>query len=116
MFVPLELSRDVHVGLDTVGIGSKGGVLWHEREKGVAALSDGPTLRKRSNAMALSRRELMLYGATGLVSAVFSTGGVAKVQPPLDGGPPLTSKADYIQWMQKNRGEAANFLGQRWDR
>src|SRR5882672_10692274 len=51
--------------------------LWHERENGVAALSDGRTLRKRSNVMALSRRELMLYGATGLVSAVFSTGGVA---------------------------------------
>lgn len=68
--------------------------------------------------MALSRRELMLYGAGGLVSAGFSTGVAAKVPAPLStaSGPPLTSKADYIQWMQKNRGETADFLGQRWDR
>ncbi|MCZ8548616.1 protein-L-isoaspartate O-methyltransferase [Mesorhizobium qingshengii] len=68
--------------------------------------------------MALSRRELMLCGAGGLVCAGFSTGVVAKVPAPLStaGGPPLTSKADYIEWMQKSRGETANFLGQRWDR
>ncbi len=58
----------------------------------------------------------MLCGAGGLVSAAFSAQAEAKVQVPLADGPPLTSKADYIQWMQKNRGETANFLGQRWDR
>ncbi|RUY33562.1 protein-L-isoaspartate O-methyltransferase, partial [Mesorhizobium sp. M7A.F.Ca.US.001.04.1.1] len=66
--------------------------------------------------MVLSRRELMLCGAGGLVSGAFSAKAEAKVQVPLTDGPPLTSKGDYIQWMQKNRGETANFLGQRWDR
>jgi protein-L-isoaspartate(D-aspartate) O-methyltransferase len=58
----------------------------------------------------------MLYTGGGLISAALSNSAVAKVHVPLTDGPPLTSKADYIQWMQKNRGEAADFLGQRWDR
>jgi protein-L-isoaspartate(D-aspartate) O-methyltransferase len=49
--------------------------------------------------MALSRRELMLCGAGGLACATFPTVAAAKVQVPLTGGPPLTGKADYIQWM-----------------
>ena len=28
----------------------------------------------------------------------------------------MGNKADYIRWMQENRGEAPDFLGQRWDR
>jgi len=28
----------------------------------------------------------------------------------------MDGRASFIEWMQKNRGEAANFLGQRWDR
>jgi protein-L-isoaspartate(D-aspartate) O-methyltransferase len=66
--------------------------------------------------MVVSRRVLMLYTGGGLISAALSNSAVAKVHVPLTDGPPLTSKADYIQWMQKNRGEAADFLGQRWDR
>lgn len=68
--------------------------------------------------MILSRRELMSFGAGGLILAAFPTGATAKVKVPLSSAatPPMDNKADYIRWMQENRGEAPNFLGQRWDR
>ena len=30
--------------------------------------------------------------------------------------PPVDTRAGFIEWMQKKRGEDPNFLGQRWDR
>jgi protein-L-isoaspartate(D-aspartate) O-methyltransferase len=68
--------------------------------------------------MMLSRRELISYGAGGLISAAFATDATAKVKVPLGNNAalPIGNKTDYIRWMQENRGEALDFLGQRWDR
>jgi protein-L-isoaspartate(D-aspartate) O-methyltransferase len=33
-----------------------------------------------------------------------------------DASPPITSREAFVAWMVKNRGEDANFLGQRYDR
>jgi len=64
------------------------------------------------------RRQLLLT-AVGLASAsLFPTPAGATVPVAYDRNatPPMDSRAAFIEWMRKNRGEDANFLGQRWDR
>jgi protein-L-isoaspartate(D-aspartate) O-methyltransferase len=60
----------------------------------------------------ISRREL-LGGAIAAVTA--GRLGPAKAEGTTDAGPPMDSRANFIAWMRANRGEDANFLGQRWD-
>lgn len=66
----------------------------------------------------LNRRELMIFGAGGLISSALATNADAKVRQSLEQAatPPMDSKTNYIKWMEENRGEEADFLGQRWDR
>src|SRR5438874_2365429 len=66
----------------------------------------------------VNRRGLLL-GASGLFAcALMPRRASAKVPAAYDwnAAPPTDSRAAFIEWMQKNRGEPANFLGQRFDR
>jgi protein-L-isoaspartate(D-aspartate) O-methyltransferase len=42
----------------------------------------------------------------------------ANVPVPYDwnAAPPMDDKLSFVEWMVRNRGEEAGFLGQRWDR
>ena len=65
-----------------------------------------------------SRRQFLI-GAGGIVtSTILPTLAEANVPIPYDwkATPPMDNRAGFIEWMQKNRGEDSNFLGQRWDR
>ena len=70
------------------------------------------------NAAAPSRRCLLLGFASALATGLHPALAVAKVPAPYDPSaiPPMDSRAGFIDWMQKNRGEDPRFLGQRWDR
>lgn len=60
-------------------------------------------------------RRQFLFGVTGTLLA---GPAIADVPVPYDPNatPPMDSRAAFIDWMKKNRGEDAGFLGQRWDR
>ena len=64
----------------------------------------------------LSRRRFML--GTAAVLAVGCFPAEANVPVPYDwnAAPPMDDKLSFIEWMVRNRGEEAGFLGQRWDR
>jgi protein-L-isoaspartate(D-aspartate) O-methyltransferase len=66
----------------------------------------------------LRRRDFMALGAGALAAALRPISATANVTVPYDwnAAPPTTSKADFVEWMVKNRGEDRGFLGQRWDR
>jgi protein-L-isoaspartate(D-aspartate) O-methyltransferase len=57
--------------------------------------------------------------SAGALAGGFAT-SVARANVPVPYSPglvvPTGSRADFVAWMQKNRGENAGFLGQRWDR
>lgn len=66
-----------------------------------------------------SNRRDFLLGLSGVL------GGLAATKPANADVPqahetssnlPMDSRLDFINWMVKNRGEDANYLGQRWDR
>ena len=63
----------------------------------------------------LNRRSF-IYGAA--LAALPIASARANVPTPYDWGasPPTTSRQAFVDWMVKNRGEDANFLGQRYDR
>jgi len=63
----------------------------------------------------LSRRSLVLGAA---IAALPLRGARANTPAPYDWGasPPTSSREAFVAWMVKNRGEDANFLGQRYDR
>ena len=64
----------------------------------------------------LDRRHFLLGGVCGLaVCPAFALADVPKPTP-ADVSPPTTSREAYIAWMKDNRGEAAEMLGERWDR
>jgi protein-L-isoaspartate(D-aspartate) O-methyltransferase len=63
----------------------------------------------------LSRRRFVL----GVAAAALPLQSArANVPGPYDwdASPPITSREAFVAWMVKNRGEDANFLGQRYDR
>ncbi|WP_232375777.1 protein-L-isoaspartate O-methyltransferase family protein [Mesorhizobium comanense] len=64
----------------------------------------------------LPRRQFLLAAAGALLAR--PPAAMADVPVPYDPGamPPMDSRAAFIDWMKKNRGEDAGFLGQRWDR
>jgi protein-L-isoaspartate(D-aspartate) O-methyltransferase len=66
----------------------------------------------------VDRRQLLLGAAGAVATGFVSAPARANVPVPYDvkAMPPFEPKDDYIAWMEKNRGEAANFLGMRWDR
>ncbi len=63
----------------------------------------------------LSRRSLVLGAA---IASLPLRGARANTPAPYDWGasPPTSSREAFVAWMVKNRGEDANFLGQRYDR
>ena len=67
----------------------------------------------------MNRREFLASGAGALVGVALAPAAArAAVPKPYDwkASPPTGSRADFISWMVDNRGEDANFLGQRYDR
>ena len=65
----------------------------------------------------MNRRDLLL-GAAALAGGLLSGPARANVPTPYDWGaaPPMDSREAFVAWMQKNRGEEAGFLAQRFDR
>ena len=57
-------------------------------------------------------------GAVLLAAPFLHTRARAGVPVPYDwnASPPMEPRETFIEWMVKNRGEDADFLGQRWDR
>jgi protein-L-isoaspartate(D-aspartate) O-methyltransferase len=79
---------------------------------------DKATIAGAGDRVALTRR-LFLVGTGGaLAVGLMPTLAAANVPVPYDWNatPPMDSRADFIAWMQKNRGENPTYLGQRWDR
>jgi protein-L-isoaspartate(D-aspartate) O-methyltransferase len=65
----------------------------------------------------MDRRQL-LQGSLAAFVAARSAPAFAAVPFPIafDVNPPMDGKANFVAWMQKNRGEDPGFLAQRWDR
>ncbi|MBN9219008.1 MAG: protein-L-isoaspartate O-methyltransferase [Mesorhizobium sp.] len=63
----------------------------------------------------MPRRQFLLAAGALLAGPLPA---IADVPVPYDPSamPPMDSRAAFIDWMKKNRGEDAGFLGQRWDR
>ena len=66
----------------------------------------------------LSRRPFLLGAGAALASGMFSLPAMADVPIAYDWNamPPTDRRVDFIEWMQKQRGENPKYLGQRWDR
>ena len=66
----------------------------------------------------MDRRTLITGAAATVFLGALGTRAVADTTPPETGAliPPTTSRADFIGWAVKTRGEDAKFLGERWDR
>jgi protein-L-isoaspartate(D-aspartate) O-methyltransferase len=64
-----------------------------------------------------NRRDFVL-GAAALAASLLPRPVRANVPVPYDwdAAPPADTRANFITWMQKNRGESPRFLGERWDR
>ncbi|WP_246707404.1 protein-L-isoaspartate O-methyltransferase [Mesorhizobium sp. NZP2077] len=67
-----------------------------------------------SKRLRMDRRQVLL----GIAGALLARPAMANVPEPYDPNamPAMDSRAGFIDWMKKNRGEDAGFLGQRWDR
>jgi protein-L-isoaspartate(D-aspartate) O-methyltransferase len=65
----------------------------------------------------MNRRDLIL-GSAALAAGMALRSARANVPTPYDWSvtPPIESREAFVAWMQKNRGEDAGFLGQRFDR
>ncbi|BCG87281.1 hypothetical protein MesoLj113c_33910 [Mesorhizobium sp. 113-3-9] len=60
-------------------------------------------------------RRQFLFGAAATLLAGPAEANVPVAYDP-NAMPAMDSRAGFIDWMRKNRGEDAGFLGQRWDR
>jgi protein-L-isoaspartate(D-aspartate) O-methyltransferase len=69
-------------------------------------------------ANVINRREFVGGAAAGLAMTpgLARAGGKVPVPFSFDMAPPLDGRENFVTWMQKNRGEDAGYLGQRWDR
>jgi protein-L-isoaspartate(D-aspartate) O-methyltransferase len=76
------------------------------------------TAQSTDSGTELSRRQFVIGGAGALAVGALATSADANVPAPYDWdtAPPTTAKAEFVEWMVKNRGEDRTFLGQRWDR
>ena len=65
-----------------------------------------------------TRRQVLVTAASLFAVSLPTPSALAKVPAPYDwnASPPTISRAGFIEWMVKNRGEPAAFLGQRFDR
>ena len=65
-----------------------------------------------------NRRDFLLSAAAGIATATMPALGHADVPAAYDwdASPPTESRAGYIAWMVKNRGEDPHFLAERFDR
>lgn len=65
-----------------------------------------------------SRRNFLLGLSGALTSMIVPESAIADVPQVHDSSSllPMDTRANFIAWMVKNRGEDATFLGQRWDR
>jgi protein-L-isoaspartate(D-aspartate) O-methyltransferase len=66
----------------------------------------------------LNRRSFISGSGCALASGLCINSARANVLAPLgpDVWPPTTNREAFVAWMQKNRGEDAGYLGQRYDR
>jgi protein-L-isoaspartate(D-aspartate) O-methyltransferase len=66
----------------------------------------------------LNRRKFISGSGCAIGAGLFASPASANVPAPLapDVSPPTTSREAFVAWMQKNRGEDAGYLGQRYDR
>jgi protein-L-isoaspartate(D-aspartate) O-methyltransferase len=65
----------------------------------------------------MDRRRLLQGSLAALVAGRVSPSLAAMPFPiAFDVNPPMDGKANFVAWMQKNRGEDPGFLAQRWDR
>ena len=66
----------------------------------------------------MDRRQLLAGAASTLACGALISPARANVPMAYDPNaiPPFEPRADYIAWMEQNRGEAEQFLGMRWDR
>jgi protein-L-isoaspartate(D-aspartate) O-methyltransferase len=69
----------------------------------------------RTTAASLSRR-CFVIGAAAAALGPSTTSANVPVAYDWDAAPPTDTRAEFISWMVKNRGEDLGFLGQRWDR
>jgi protein-L-isoaspartate(D-aspartate) O-methyltransferase len=69
-------------------------------------------------APSTNRRDFLLWSAAAVAASLVPSFALADVPSPYDwnAAPPTDSRADYIAWMVKNRGEDPHFLAQRYDR
>jgi protein-L-isoaspartate(D-aspartate) O-methyltransferase len=68
--------------------------------------------------MNVNRRDFLSYSAGALALGLLPSFARADVPVPYDWNvaPPMDTRANFIAWMIKNRGEDPKFLGERWDR
>jgi protein-L-isoaspartate(D-aspartate) O-methyltransferase len=68
--------------------------------------------------MRMDRRQVLRSANAMVVTGLFPQLAQANVPVPYDwkAAPPMGTRGDFITWMEKNRGENAGFLGERWDR
>jgi protein-L-isoaspartate(D-aspartate) O-methyltransferase len=66
----------------------------------------------------MNRREFLARAASTAAAGLVAGRSYANVPVPYDwnAAPPTDSRADFIDWMVKNRGEDARYLGERFDR
>jgi protein-L-isoaspartate(D-aspartate) O-methyltransferase len=66
----------------------------------------------------MNRRDFLALSGGALAAGLLPTSAFSDVPGPYDrsAAPPMDSQQAFIDWMVKNRGEDANFLGQRFNR
>jgi protein-L-isoaspartate(D-aspartate) O-methyltransferase len=66
----------------------------------------------------VNRRDFIVSSAAAIAGTALPSLGFADVPKPYDWDavPPMDSRADFISWMQANRGENPKYLGLRYDR
>jgi protein-L-isoaspartate(D-aspartate) O-methyltransferase len=81
-------------------------------------LHDKATIADGNGRVALRRRQFLVGAGCALASGLLPTLAVAEVPAPYDwkAVPPYDTRAAFIDWMVKNRGEDPHFLGERYDR
>jgi protein-L-isoaspartate(D-aspartate) O-methyltransferase len=66
----------------------------------------------------VNRREFLAKAGLTAAAGLVAGRGYANVPEPYDwnAAPPMDSRADFVDWMVKHRGEDPHFLGERFDR
>ena len=66
----------------------------------------------------MNRRSFLTALTAAAASGVLPIASRAALSTPFtfELEPPMTERAEFVEWMVNNRGEARAFLGQRWDR